>query len=278
MDTKQTARTTSDGAVPAVAEQVQPLKIEEASPAYFAPAVDRADARTKARVAFMRDFGLRCKAARGSKEISDLALRVGVHRNTLWNIERGDSLPDAFMLELLAKEYETTTSELLGGESKKQESTTSRVPKSTQAVQVGEVVYVPIFDIRASAGSGAFNDIEAVTAMRPFDASFIRYDLGISHNDIVISSVVGRSMEPWLHHKDTTLTDLRDREALTEGVHLVRLDGAMLVKKLQRLPGKVLRVSSYNPDYEPFDIRGTEDAERDFEVIGRVRWGGVTFN
>lgn len=278
MDTKQAARTTADGAPPAVVEQVQPLSAEEARPNLFVPAVDRADVRGKARAAFMLDFGLRCKAARGSKEIVDVAMRVGVHRNTLWNIERGDSLPDAFMLNLLAKEYDTTTSELLGGESPKTESASDRVPKSTTAVQLGEFVHVPIFDIRASAGTGAFNEIEAVTAMRSFDAAFIRYDLGISHNDLVISSVVGRSMEPWLHHKDTTLTDLRDREALTEGVHLVRLDGAVLVKKLQRLPGKVLRVSSYNPEYEPFDIRGNEDSERDFEVIGRVRWGGVTFN
>jgi transcriptional regulator with XRE-family HTH domain len=32
----------------------------------------------------------------------------GVHRNTIWNMERGDSLPDAFELQLLAKEYNTT--------------------------------------------------------------------------------------------------------------------------------------------------------------------------
>jgi phage repressor protein C with HTH and peptisase S24 domain len=114
--------------------------------------------------------------------------------------------------------------------------------------------------------------------MRPFDARFIRYDLGISHNDIAMSMVVGVSMEPWLHSKDAVLTDLQDRDALTEGIHVVRLDGALLVKKLQRLPGKILRVSSYNQAYEPFDIQGHEDPDRDFAVLGRVRWAGVTFN
>ena len=211
------------------------------------------------------------------RSIDDAANLIGVHRNTIWNIERGESLPDAFELEVIARAYKTTPGKLLEGDRGGAHSA-ALIDKSVQAIEQDGFVYVPLFDIRVSAGNGVFNDIEAVVAMRPFDSSFIRYELGISHNAIAMTSVVGSSMEPWLHSKDTVLTDLKDREVGTEGVHIVRLDGALLVKKLQRLPGKVLRVSSYNQAYEPFDIQGHEDADRDFAVIGRVRCGGVTFN
>ena len=234
--------------------------------------------RGEAKAAYMRLFGERCKAARGSRDITEVADTIGVHRNTIYNFERGTAAPDAFELEVLAKLYETTTDELLHGRSARPEAGPEMIARSVTAVEQGGFIYVPLFDVRVSAGTGSFNDVEAVTAMRPFDAEFIRRDLGISHNELAMSVIIGTSAEPWLHSRDTVLTDLRDREARTEGLHIVRLDGALLLKKLQRLPDRVLRVSSYNEAYEPFDIKGHEDSDRDFAVIGRVRWGGVTFN
>ncbi|SFU61700.1 Peptidase S24-like [Polaromonas sp. YR568] len=272
------------GVQPYPFERTPPVMAQEPVAWYLhhaAAAEDKAGlktVRTEARTVFMRQFGQRCKAARGAREINDVAATVGVHRNTIWNMERGDSLPDAFELEVLAKEYNTTPARLLGGEGGDASREHATVPFGVRAVQVAELIYVPLFDPREQADGVAFNDAGSVLAMRPFDAQFIRYDLGIAHDDLAMFSVVGASMEPWLHAKDAVLADLRDRDALTEGVHLIRLDGALLMKKLQRLPGKILRVSSYNPAYEPFDIQGHESADRDFAVLGRVRWAGVTFN
>lgn len=235
-------------------------------------------AKQAAREAFMREFGRRCKQARGDMSIEAAIAVVGVHRNTIWNIERGDSLPDAFELELLAKAYNTTPEALMGkGEGSSTEDACA-VAKSLTAVERDGFIYVPQFDVRVSAGHGSFNDLEAVTDMLPFNAAFIQQELGIRHLDLAISVVNGVSMEPWLRSRDKVLTDLRDKEALTEGVHVVRVDGALLLKKLQRLPGKILRVSSFNPSYEPFDIQTGDDSDRDFQIIGRVRWGGVNFS
>lgn len=286
MSTKEAAlpeRDNIQGDQPYTFERTPPVKAEEPVAWYLHHAAEAADktglkaVRAEARSVFMLQFGQRCRAARGDREINDVAATVGVHRNTIWNVERGDSLPDAFELEVLAKEYNTTPAHLLGGEAK-ETSRQAAAPHGVRAVQVDELIYVPLFDLRDQADGAAFNDADSVLAMRPFDAQFIRYDLGIAHDDLAMFGVVGASMEPWLHAKDAVLADLRDRDALTEGVHLIRLDGALLMKKLQRLPGKILRVSSYNPAYEPFDIQGHESADRDFAVLGRVRWAGVTFN
>jgi len=284
MSTKKTALPQPGDAKPYALDPVPPGCVEEPIAWYLHQAAAAADkaglktARTEARTAFMRQFGQRCRMVRGAREINDVAATVGVHRNTIWNIERGDSLPDAFELEVLAKEYNTTPAYLLGGERQGKAQPAAMVPKGVRAVQVDDFVYVPLFDLRSSAGKGAFNDIESVVAMRPFDAHFIRYDLDIPHNDIAVSMVVGASMEPWLHSKDAILTDLQDHDALTEGIHVIRLDGALLVKKLQRLPGKILRVSSYNRAYEPFDSQGHDYRARGVVVVGRVRWAGVTFD
>ncbi len=61
-----------------------------------------------------------------------------------------------------------------------------------------------------------------------------------------------------------------------DSVH--ELIGQALDASGQKPTGKILRVSSYNPAYEPFDIQGHDPAGRDFAVLGRVRWAGVTFN
>jgi hypothetical protein len=83
-------------------------------------------------------------------------------------------------------------------------------------------------------------------------------------------------MEPYLRSRDTVLLDLRARDVSTEGLHGIRLDGALMIKLLQRLPGR-LRISSTNSEYAPFDVDAVQE-QRDFCVLGRVRWGGVTFD
>jgi phage repressor protein C with HTH and peptisase S24 domain len=234
-------------------------------------------ARKDARELFRIQVGQRCKSARGAMEIQAVADYLGVHRNTIWNIERGDSLPDAFELELLARLYKTTPTQLLTGDVG-EVGAAQAIAKDTRAVQIGDFIYVPHFDVQASAGQGnVFNQVESVIAMRPFDQSYIRGELGITHHEMALITVIGSSMEPLLHSRDTVMVDLRSgTEVFNDGIHVVRLDQALLVKQVQRLPGKSFRIRSLNPDYEPFEIKASEETERDFAIIGRVRWGGVT--
>lgn len=227
------------------------------------------------RIGYMKAFGQRAKLARGGLEVGDVAAAIGVHRNTIWNIERGEALPDVFQLHLMAKFYGVTPESLVG-DAGSSAGPMASARRSVQAVELGPYIYVPHFDVTVSAGPGSFHNIENVVAMRPFDTGFVRGELSIQHDEIAMCTVVGRSALPELKPRDTILVDLRDRSVAQEGMHVVRLDDALILKKLQRLPGKVLRVSSSNQEYEPFEISG-EDSQRDFEVIGRVRWGGVTY-
>lgn len=262
------------------AQDVDVRRVEQALTNYIDQPLssDAKTVRDVARNEFRALFAQRCKAARGSMEVAEVASRMGVHRNTIWNIERGETMPDAFELQLMAHLYGTTTDALIGLHAHgHEESPNPAVPKSVRAIEMGDYIYVPHFDLQVSAGPGAFQDLESVVTMRPFEAGYIRRELGIQHAEMAMCGVTGRSALPDLKPKDTVLVDLRDRSVATEGMHVIRLDDALMLKQVQRLPGRVLRVSSKNEEYQSFEIEANEESQRDFEVIGRVRWGGVTF-
>ncbi len=243
-------------------------------------------------------LGARIRVARGSLSQKQLAELVGVHFNTIGKIEKGYP-PDTKLLLAVAKATDVSAAWLLLGEpharqgfappskSKPEEAPGTQsvqvdaailVPRNIQAVEAGAYIYVPHFDIHASAGPGFFNDVENVVAMRPFERGYVRGKLGIAHNELALVNIVGRSMEPLLHSGDVSMLDRRDREATIEGVHVIRVDGALMVKSLQRRPGRVLRVSSRNQEYDAFEVVPDEDNQRDFEVLGRLRWAGITLH
>lgn len=225
-------------------------------------------------------IGSRIRAAREAvnSKRSEFCKLLQIHENTLAKMERGETLPDAVQLVQIAALTGQQVMWLLGRDSHEPAGGGDKPqPKSIEAVEVGDVIYVPLFDVRASAGTGAFNDQERVLHMRAFDSDYIRRDLGIQHNQIALVTIVGNSMEPEIHSGDIGMIDRRDKDISVEGPHLVRIDGGLLLKMVQRLPGGVLRVSSKNQLASPFDINVMDGTLTDFEVIGRLRWAGVSF-
>lgn len=151
MDTKETVESHPEPLTYSVETTNRPLSVEEPIAWYLQHAASATDktgvkrVRNEARAAYMRRFGERCKLARGAREIADVAATVGVHRNTIWNIERGDSLPDAFELEILAREYQTTPALLLEGQPDTPLQGLESTPKSLQVVVSMGWIHVPLF-------------------------------------------------------------------------------------------------------------------------------------
>lgn len=249
-----------------------PPGVGERSPVYLEE-VTRAEGKSSA---YSRALGERIRGCRGALPRKEFADQLGVHLNTLGKFERGETQPDAELCIKIAELGKRSVQWLVTGLGAKQHN--GEVAHSLRAIAAGEFIYVPHFDINAAAGVGdPFTNLESVIAMRPFDQAFVRGELGITHDEIALIFVTGPSMEPLLHSRDTVLIDLRaGYESFSDGIHVIRLDQALLVKQVQKMPGKAFRIRSLNEDYEAFDIKGTEEAERDFAIIGRVRWAGVT--
>ena len=137
---------------------------------------------------------------------------------------------------------------------------------------VVEFVQVPMLNVEASAGHGALAGLEAKWAQFGFDETWLRR-LSISKaTSLSIIRVQGDSMEETLHDGDEVMVDLGDGQArLRDGIYVLRMDGALNVKRLAIEPqGRRVSVLSDNPAYPSW--RGLE--RRTIDIVGRVRWFG----
>jgi phage repressor protein C with HTH and peptisase S24 domain len=79
-------------------------------------------------------------------------------------------------------------------------------------------------------------------------------------------------MEPTLSDGDPILVDTADAaERLRDGIYVLRVDDALMVKRLARSPAtRKLLIKSDNPNYPSWDGCDPEA----INVIGRVIWAG----
>ena len=75
-------------------------------------------------------------------------------------------------------------------------------------------------------------------------------------------------------HKDVILVLLTNGEPQRDGLHVIRLDGGLFVKRLQ-CDFNGVRVISDNPIYASRGLSKAELAE--LNIVGRVVWAGKKF-
>ncbi|WP_240921185.1 XRE family transcriptional regulator [Metapseudomonas otitidis] len=131
--------------------------------------------------------------------------------------------------------------------------------------------YVPLYDARCSAGSGAWNERTRVLV----NLSFTRYSLrkkGLTPANLACLRVDGDSMTGLLEDGDTVMIDLRRNTLEGEGVYVVMLDDHLYAKRLQRqFDGSVL-IISHNAAYKEMVV--PKDRLSELHIIGRVVWAG----
>ena len=129
----------------------------------------------------------------------------------------------------------------------------------------GEWIDVPRLALGASAGPGAFSPDEQPIGAFRFSARWLR-DRGLDPAMLSAIAVAGDSMEPTLRDGDEILVDRRPGP-LRDGIHVVRVDEAVLVKRLDTgFPGRIVLISD-NAAY-----RSVEMGSGDVDIIGRVVW------
>jgi len=129
----------------------------------------------------------------------------------------------------------------------------------------GDWFDVPRLALGASAGPGALGGEEAAIGAFRFSTHWLRRQ-GLEPAMLSAIAVEGDSMEPTLRDGDEILVD-RSPRPLRDGIHVVRLDDSLLVKRIDAArPGRIALVSD-NPAYRPIEV-----APADMQVIGRVVW------
>jgi phage repressor protein C with HTH and peptisase S24 domain len=130
----------------------------------------------------------------------------------------------------------------------------------------GEFVDIPRLPLEASAGPGATAAQEIPFDSFRFSRRWLR-EQGLEPAMLSSIRVMGDSMDPLLRDGDEILVD-RTPRPLRAGIHVVRLDDALLVKRLEPA-GERLRLISDNHAYPALEREAGE-----VEVIGRVVWKG----
>ncbi len=126
---------------------------------------------------------------------------------------------------------------------------------------------IPRLPLGASAGPGTLAlDLAPVDRLR-FSGRWLRQQ-GLEPGMLSVIEVEGDSMEPTLRDGDEILVDRAPRP-LRSGLHVIRLDDVLLVKRLEPGPAGTLRIISDNPAYPRM-----ERARADVAVLGRVVWKG----
>ena len=135
---------------------------------------------------------------------------------------------------------------------------------------VDRLVPVGRLDLRAAAGAGAFAEGERPIAHIAFDPGWLRRVARGRPEQLALIRVAGESMAPTLGDGDDILIDRGDgAERLRDGIYVLRLEGALVVKRLA-IGADGVTIGSDNPAWA--DLPPVPRSELD--LVGRVVWTG----
>ena len=137
----------------------------------------------------------------------------------------------------------------------------------------GEFGFLPHLDAYLSAGHGgpSADAIERTDKTTPFRADWLKAQ-GWSPRTHFTMRCRGDSMEPTIQDGAPVVIDTSAKRIQSGRVYALAVDGETWLKRLDRLPGGMVRVRSDNPStlYAPWEV--PEDA---LQVIGRAVWTPV---
>ena len=133
----------------------------------------------------------------------------------------------------------------------------------------GEFALIPLIVIEDVRG----REKEAVEATPEEKYAFRRTWLQSKGHleHFVLFAVRGDSMEPTITDGDFVLIDRSQKQVVVGNIYALRMDNAVMVKRLQPMGASCIKVMSDNKLYESYEL----DLEKgDIEIIGQIIWIG----
>lgn len=207
------------------------------------------------------------------KTQTSLASFLGIRDASVTGAKQRDSFPADWAVKI-AGEYGLSTDWILTGEGPiTRESGVSEAGAVYNSTKTrDDYIYVPRYDVQASAGHGAINDQEDVVDHLAFKRDWVKNKLGVDGKDLALITAKGDSMEPTIEEDDLLLLNTAINEVQDDGIYCIKNEFRLQIKRIQRMIGKEIVVKSDNPAYQPFTV-GPDQLEC-LEVVGRVVWYG----
>lgn len=185
---------------------------------------------------------------------AELAEKVGLEQGTISNMIRGVRGIKAEHLEKMCDVFGITLAEFFAG----------------QDSDVPEVVFVPLVKAVPRAGLGGLETDGGTVALYSFHSEFIKRKQGTPET-MRLFRVEGDSMEPTIRSDDMVMINLRMTDVRSGNIYLIRFEGELMLKRLERRPAGRILIRSDNPGYEDIEVHPDENSV-DFVVFGRMVW------
>lgn len=143
-------------------------------------------------------------------------------------------------------------------------------------VDIDEFIFIPRFDIEASAGHGSMPNSEESHLVMAFRRYWITNYLNANPKDLSVIRIKGDSMQGVLNDGDNVLINLNKNKP-QDGLFVLRIDGSLFAKRLQIMPDSKLLIKSANKDYESYVV-DLKSPPSDFQIIGAIEWFGRQIN
>lgn len=218
---------------------------------------------------FDRSFD-RVKKITGWKTQNDLADWLGIKQSSVSGAKKNNR----FLLEWaykIAKFYNSNTDWIMDGDEK--DFSVAEGISEARFPGAGEFALVPRYNVHASAGHGSEIHSEQIVDHLAFKCTWLK-DMDLQADYLALITAKGDSMVPTIKDGSLLLVDTRKNESIREGIYILRMDGVLLAKRLQRLLDGGILVQSDNPAYK--ELKAEKDQLQLLDIIGRVVWAGGT--
>lgn len=222
----------------------------------------------------MKTLGERVKARRmelgiTQKELGDL---VGISQNSITKIENGGNT--TFITELASALgvdvmwLSTGASEHKSAQKVIEQSLDNYYSNERDLLHKHRIDY---YDVRAAAGLTGFENSdypEIISSLYLTDEGMSQLVGKKSSDGICLVNVPTDSMEPTIRKGDIVFLDTKVNAYSGDGIYAFAIDGALFIKRIQKLVGGGYRLHSDNKEnYDPQDI--SEDICQSANFIGR---------
>lgn len=214
--------------------------------------------------------GSRLAAVREPLTRKDFAAIVGVPASTLGSYERGETWPDWTFLEILRVKRGINLNWLFTGEGTIYQDETAALPQPGKGV---DIVTLPRFDARASAGNGLIAVDQMPAGEVAFAREFLR-NLGANPEYCYILEARGDSMWPTIPDGALLIVDASKTEVDDGRIYHFNVMDKVLVKRARwSLDGKLYLTSDNQAAGYPPEVF-TADRVHELNVGGRVMFTG----
>jgi phage repressor protein C with HTH and peptisase S24 domain len=217
------------------------------------------------------ETGSRIRRVRGQIPQKEFAKTLGFSSSYLSEVESGKTKPSLELLMNISQITNHSLHWLVTGEGPMFLESSGGMIKEHAASygERGEFALIPLIVIEDVRG----REREAVEAMPEEKYAFRRTWLqskGTLEN-FVLFAVRGDSMDPTITDGDFVLIDRSQKKVVVGNIYAFRIENAIMVKRLQPMGDRRIKVMSDNKLYESYELDlGTGD----IEIVGQIIWIG----